>query len=114
MGWERHERGGPYYTRSRRVGGRVVREYVGGGLIGELAAELDAEERRERRREAEARRADEAAWAELDGMTAELGELVDGLAAAALLLAGFHRHDRGEWRRKRGGWDPDGDQHPTA
>ena len=102
MGWERRERGGLYYTRSRRVGGHVVREYVGGGALGALAAELDAEGRAERRARADELRAAGTEWAELETMTRELDELADGLAAAALLLAGYHRHDRGEWRRRRG------------
>ena len=42
--WERRERGGLYYTRSRKVNGRVVREYVGSGALGELAALMDAQE----------------------------------------------------------------------
>ena len=50
MSWE--VRGGKkYYTRSRRVDGRVVREYVGGGIAGEYDAELDAEARARRQHE---------------------------------------------------------------
>ena len=33
MGWER----GRYYTRSKKVNGRVVREYVGTGQLAALA-----------------------------------------------------------------------------
>ena len=46
--WERRERGGLYYTRSRKENGRVVREYVCGGVLGEIAAIEDEYQRRRR------------------------------------------------------------------
>ena len=102
MGWERRSRGGRYYTRSRRVGGRVLREYLGSGLVAELAARLDAEERAERRERAEAERADRARLEGADRQLAEFCDVAEALARGALLLAGYHRHDRGDWRRRRG------------
>ena len=101
MGWEKRDRGGLYYTRSRKVGGRVVREYVGGGTLGHLAALQDAQERRRREEEA-------ALWKEeREGLEAlvtpveQLCEATEILYRATLVAAGFRRHQRGEWRRKR-------------
>lgn len=98
MGWER----GRYYTRSRKVNGRVVREYLGSGRFGELAAELDAIERNERDAKAQHRRAVQAELQELTDALDELSARCDLLARAALVAAGFRQHHRGEWRRRRG------------
>jgi len=102
MGWERRPRGGSYYTRSRKVGGRVVREYVGGGLIGELAAAQDAEARAERETERAAWQAERERYAALDGALANLDAATDAATRAALAGAGYYQHHRGEWRRRGG------------
>lgn len=102
MGWETRDRGGRYYTRSRKVNGRVVREYVGGGLTGELAASQDARRREERAAAAAALRALEAQHAPLDDHTEELWEMTGLVIRGALVLAGYHQHHRGEWRKRRG------------
>jgi hypothetical protein len=96
MGWERG-----YYYRVRKVGGRVAREYVGTGRVAELAAQLDALERERRQREALAVRQQKAGLAALDADQEALTRATDLLARAALLAAGFHRHKRGEWRKRR-------------
>src|SRR5215208_6534157 len=101
MAWERRERGGPYYTRSRKANGQVVREYVGGGLLGELAARMDAEKRQRREEETAAWREEREHLEELAGLVDELCEDVETIARATLLAAGFRRHKRGEWRRRR-------------
>ena len=97
MGWDR----GRYYSRSRKVNGRVVREYVGTGRVAELVAELDALEREQRRLGALALRLEKAELAALDAKVKALAEIVDLVARAALRAAGYHRHKRGEWRKKR-------------
>ncbi len=101
MAWEKRERGGLYYTRSRKEGGRVVREYVGGGVLGELAARMDAEDRQRREEETAARREERERLDSLDGLTEELHEAAEVLTKAVLLAAGYHQHKRGEWRKRR-------------
>ena len=105
MSWETRERGGRYYTRSRKVNGKVVREYVGTGRVAELAAALDARERAARAAESERRRAERAQAEPAAAALAELDRAAEALARAALVAAGYHRHHRGEWRRKRRGQD---------
>jgi hypothetical protein len=100
MAWERRERGGLYYTRSRRVEGRVAREYVGGGVVGELAARADAEERESREAQAAKSRAEVRRLEELAALVARLCEVAEVLARAHLIAGGWHRH-KGEWRRRR-------------
>ncbi len=99
--WERRERGGLYYTRSRKVDGRVVREYVGVGVLGELAARTDAEERRRREEAAAAWREERDRLEGLAGLLDGFCEDVEIVTRAALIAAGFRRHKRGEWRKKR-------------
>jgi hypothetical protein len=98
MGWESRQRGGRYYTRSKKVNGRVVREYVGTGEPAELAARRDADARQGR----EARRVVREELAALDAPLDDLAEVTDLLARAALAAAGYRQHRRGEWRKRRG------------
>ena len=101
MGWETRQRGGRYYTRSRREGGRIVREYIGTGRVAELVAMLDEREREEReaaRAEDRERRAQIEAT---DDLIDALCRGVGTLARATLLAAGYPQHDRGAWRKRR-------------
>ena len=99
MAWE--ARGSRrYYTRSKRVNGRVVREYVGTGAVAELAAAADALRRADRRAASEARRAEEARWRAALTPLVELCRAADLMARATLLAAGYHRHSRSSWRKR--------------
>lgn len=100
MAWEQRNSRGRYYTRSRRVNGRVVREYIGTGEVGEIVAAQDELERARRRQEREERAAEQEELTEalvpLDAFT----EMTRAEVKEALTKAGFHYH-RGEWRRRR-------------
>jgi hypothetical protein len=101
MAWERRERGGFYYTRSRKVNGQVVREYVGGGVAGELAALEDEQERSRREEEVALQKEEQERLEAISAPIDELYEAAEIIVRAVLLAAGFKRHKRGDWRRTR-------------
>ena len=103
MGWETRRGRGRYYTRSRKVNGRIIREYVGTGLVAELAAQQDVEARAQRLAERERLKREAAQWASATAPLTDLSRLLDGLTAAALIAAGYHQHHRGAWRKRRNG-----------
>jgi hypothetical protein len=79
-----------------------VREYVGGGLAGALAADEDDDARAEREGHRAAARAERARFAAAIDATAELCAAAEAALVDALEAAGYRRHKRGEWRRRRG------------
>jgi hypothetical protein len=103
MGWETRKGRGAYYTRSRRVRGRVVRQYLGRGALAEVAAAANVL----RRAQAAARRAEQAHWDVATALLRQLCMATDLLTRATWTVAGYHRHDRGVWRRKRHDQDND-------
>ena len=110
MSWEQGPRGRKYYTRTRRLGGRCVREYLGGGLEAQAAAAADALRRAERQAQAAPRRRERDRLRAVDGLVLELFEAASLVASAALVASGHHRHG-GEWRAKRHGGDERAEAH---
>ena len=100
MGWDRPRGGGCYYTRSKKRGGKVITQYIGGGTLGELAAAADALRRAERRARTETLRVERARWRLALGPLLGLSREADLLVKATLLVAGYHQHARSSWRKK--------------
>jgi len=105
MGWEkRYKR--KYFYRSRRIAGRSVKEYITADneisrlLVGNVELERQvAEELRKQERQVEvAKRAqiDQQLTTAISADTT-LRTLIEGM----LYAVGYHRHNRGEWRKER-------------
>src|SRR5688572_1308505 len=101
MAIETRARGGLYYYRARKQNGRTMKEYVGAGQAAIVAARGDEQERAERRAESDADRLALAVFEAEEAAIDDLCQRTERLAQAALLGAGYRRHDRGEWRRRR-------------
>ena len=96
MAWKRG-----YLYRNKRIGGRVVSEYIGTGFAALLAEQVNERVKAEaeaKRREWQAIRDEQQ---RLDKMVNDFGQLATAYADAVLLLNGYRQHKRGEWRKKR-------------
>ena len=80
----------------------MVREYIGAGLLGRLAAQLDEIERRRREEETAYWREKRKRLEESAAFVRELEAAVEVLVRAHLLASGCHKH-KGQWRRRRRG-----------
>ena len=98
MAWETRF-GRPNLYRSRRVGGRVVKDYLGHGPAARVADSLAALDRRDRREQAEALAAQVAATEPLDRLMGELDEAAGRLLEATLLAHGYWRPNY-TWMRR--------------
>jgi hypothetical protein len=75
--------------------------YFGRGELADAAAALDELERSRRRLEREELQRQQHANAHADGLLARLEHLAELLMHTFLCAAGYHLHERGEWRRQR-------------
>ena len=84
-------RGGKKYVyRSRRINGRVVKEYLGSGAEAEEAARRDA-----------ATRAQVAELKRIGVILDALHIVIQVLIEDHMLAAGYHKPNRGPWRKRR-------------
>jgi hypothetical protein len=102
MSWERRKRGGWYYTRSRHVAGRVIRQYFGRGAAAEEASREDLARRKAREKQRLAWQQEEGISTALEARLATFDRAAESFLRAALYAAGYYLHKRGEWRRHRG------------
>lgn len=90
-----------YYYQNIKTGGRVRSIYVGRGDLARFLARKDREARQGRRAAAEAARAAREAVEAEDRALDDWFFRVEGLADAALVAAGYRKHHRSQWRKKR-------------
>ena len=89
-----------YYYRKRRIGGRVVSEYIGSGSHADIAALEDERARDDTEARRQALTQAEHEYSELVSPVDQFESLLMQLMRAELLAAGYHQH-KGQWRKKR-------------
>ena len=103
MPWETRKGKGRYYTRSTRVDGKVVRIYVGKkALAYQISEGVEYRKAARAARRAEDKQKKNEPVDELDVIVDNFLDQTADIMRATLENAGCHRHQRGEWRKRRG------------
>lgn len=101
MALERRGKNRLYFYVSRRApDGRVRKLYLGGGIVGQLAADQFAEIQAQKRAIANENQALVRLFSEVESLLKNVHRRVDLLAAATLYAAGYYQH-RSAWRPRR-------------
>ena len=90
-----------YWYRREKIGNRWQKVYVGTGPAAEVAAQCDAARKQQRADERDRYLEERQRYAIAEAIIVDLDRLARVLSYAALLTAGYHRHDRGPWRKRR-------------
>src|ERR1044072_473545 len=93
-------RGKFYYYEKRRIGGRVVSEYMGSGMLALLAQRYAQDEAEKKAAERQRFKRKQAEFAALDTELDRLFEWVKTLSTSELVSSGYHQH-KGQWRKRR-------------
>ncbi len=89
-----------YYYRKRRVGRRVVSEYVGKGEYAALLWQADKHIKAQQEATRVAWRAERAKIEAADELVKDVERVVRAVMVETLQAAGYHRHKR-QWRKRR-------------
>lgn len=105
MAWEKRgssNSGRQYYYTAKKVNGHTVKTYHTARFgWAKAMSDLDVLDRQEAQRDRQMQRDERAAWDEIDRVVRAVYDNIGNLVADALTEAGYHRHDRGAWRKKR-------------
>jgi hypothetical protein len=102
MAWEKRGSAQRYFYTGKSVNGRVRKTYYGNKQAALIASTAFEEVKRTRAADAEALQLDRARWEPVERVLSEFDGAVSMLVEATFTIAGYHRHDRGKWRRRRG------------
>lgn len=80
----------------------MISEYVGTGDFVELWLELDKFDRTEKKQSRTVWKNEKDEAKRLNKDISQLAKIINGMARASLMVAGYHSH-KGQWRQNRNG-----------